>query len=336
MAVNEVSRGAASVPFALFERKGVERERLADHPILRLLKRPNPLQSGHELFEAVYGYLLIAGNSYLEAVGPESKPPRELYSLRPDRMKVIAGPKGLPLGYRFEVEGRAREWRVDPLSGRAGVLHLKTFNPLDDWYGLSPIEACAFSIDQHNEAGKWNQALLQNGARPSGALVFEGELSDEQWAHLRDEFAEKYEGAKNAGRPLLLEGGLKWEAMGHSPKDMDFINAKHTAARDIAIAFGVPPQLLGIPGDNTYSNFREARLALWENTIAPLVAHVAEELNNWLAPAFGQGLELAPDLDEIPALALNRERLWERLGKADWLSAEEKRRFAGVAMRDVS
>ncbi len=331
MAVNEVSRGAASVPFALFERRAAQRERITDHPILRLLKRPNPLQSGHELFEAVYGYLLIAGNSYLEAVGPEGRPPRELFSLRPDRMKVIAGAKGLPLGYRFEVEGKAREWRVDPLTGRAGVLHLKTFNPLDDWYGLSAVEPAAFSIDQHNEAGKWNQALLQNGARPSGALVFEGELSDEQWSHLREEFAEKYEGAGNAGRPLLLEGGLKWEAMGHTPKDMDFTNAKHTAARDIAIAFGVPPQLLGIPGDNTYANFREARVALWESTIVPLVAHIAEELNNWLAPAFGHGLELAPDLDEVPALALNRERLWERLSKADWLSAEEKRRLAGVA-----
>lgn len=330
MAVNEVARGAASVRFALFERRRGKRERVAEHPLLKILKRANPLQSGAELFEAVYGYLLIAGNSYLEAVGPEAKAPRELFSLRPDRMKVIPGPKGLPSGYVFEAAGRKKEWRADPLTGQSAILHLKTFNPLDDWYGMSPVEPAAFSIDQHNEAGKWNQALLQNGARPSGALVFEGALAEEQWTRLREEFAEKYEGAANAGRPLLLEGGLKWEAMGHSPKDMDFINAKHTAARDIAIAFGVPPQLLGIPGDNTYANFREARLALWENTIVPLVAHVADELNNWLAPMFGEGLELAPDLDEAPALSLRTERLWERLAKADWLTPEEKRRLAGA------
>lgn len=330
MAVNEVSRGAASVPFALFEGRGAERRRIAEHPLLRLLKRANPLQSGVELFEAVYGYLLIAGNSYLEAVGPDGRPPRELFALRPDRMKVVPGPKGLPAAYRFEAAGRAKEWRADALTGKSAILHLKTFNPLDDWYGMSPVEPAAFSIDQHNEAGRWNQALLQNGARPSGALVFEGELAEEQWTRLKEEFAATYEGAGNAGRPLLLEGGLKWEAMGHSPKDMDFINAKHTAARDVAIAFGVPPQLLGIPGDNTYANFREARLALWENTILPLVGHITEELNNWLAPMFGDGLELKADLDEVPALQLQRERLWERLAKADWLTPEEKRRLAGI------
>ncbi len=111
--------------------------------------------------------------------------------------------------------------------------------------------------------------------------------------------------------------------------DMDFINAKHTAARDIALAFGVPPQLLGIPGDNTYSNMREARLALWEETVLPLIDQIAAELNNWLVPRFGDGLELAHDLDAPPALGLRRERHWEKLNKADFITINEKRAAAG-------
>lgn len=334
MAVSEVARGAASVPWALFEQSGGRRgrrARLAKHPLLELLRRPNPLQGGAELFEALYSYLLIAGNCYLEAVGPEGKPPRELFTLRPDRMKVIPGSRGLPQGYEFSLGGKTKRWNVDPITGRGPILHLKTFNPLDDWYGLSPIEPASFSIDQHNEAGRWNQALLQNGARPSGALVFEGELAEEQWERLKTEFLEKYEGAVNAGRPLLLEGGLKWEPMGHNPKDMDFVNAKHTSARDIAIAFGVPPQLLGIPGDATYSNYREARLALWENTIMPLVDHVKDEFNNWLIPKFEGALRLEPDLDEVPALAIKREHVWGRIRAADWLTVNEKRELTGFA-----
>ena len=105
--------------------------------------------------------------------------------------------------------------------------------------------------------------------------------------------------------------------MGLSPKRHGFPARQRTrAARDIALAFGVPPQLLGIPGDNTYSNYQEARLALWEETIIPLLRHLRDELNGWLAPLFGDGLELDVDLDEVPALTLRRERRWEMLLRA--------------------
>jgi phage portal protein BeeE len=185
-------------------------------------------------------------------------------------MKVVAGKTGLPQGYAFTLSGAERRWEADPVSGRVAILHLKTFHPLDDWYGLSPVEPAGYAIDQRNESDRWNMALLQNGARPSGALVYEprdgaaANLTDEQFARLRQEVAAQYGGAKNAGRPMLLDGGLRWQEMSLSPKDMDFLDARHAASRDVAQAFGVPPQLLGIPGDNTYSNYQEARLSLWD------------------------------------------------------------------------
>jgi HK97 family phage portal protein len=76
-------------------------------------------------------------------------------------------------------------------------------------------------------------------------------LSEAQFGRLKSELEVTYSGSRNAGRPLLLEFGLDWKAMSLSPKDMDFLQAKHAAAREIALAFGVPPMLLGIPGDNT-------------------------------------------------------------------------------------
>ena len=122
------------------------------------------------------------------------------------------------------------------------------FNPLDDYYGLSPLEAAAVAVDTHNAAAKWNKALLDNAARPSGALVYAGPegavMSDAQFERLKKELSDQYQGTANAGRPLLLEGGLDWKAMSLSPKDMDFMEAKHSAAREIALAFGVPPMLL--------------------------------------------------------------------------------------------
>ena len=96
-------------------------------------------------------------------------------------------------------------------------------------------------------------------------------LSDNQFERLKRELEDNYQGAVNAGRPLLLEGGLDWKAMSLSPKDMDFLDAKHNAAREIALCFGVPPMLLGIPGDNTYANYQEANRAFCRSTVLPLV-----------------------------------------------------------------
>ena len=194
--------------------------------------------------------------------------------------------------------------------------------------------------DVHNAASAWNKALLDNAARPSGALVYSaagGNLSEEQFERLKQELDENYRGAKNAGRPLLLEGGLDWKSLSLSPKDMDFIEAKHSSARDIALAFGVPPMLLGIPGDNTYSNYAEANRALYRQTVLPMAARLCEAIASWLAPAFGQEsgqvLALVPDLDQVSALAAERESLWARVNTAGFLSDDEKRAAVGYAPR---
>lgn len=338
-AVNLVAEGAASVPWVLFEKSTGSRQRVGAHPVLKLLMRPNPLQGGAEFFQSIYANRMIAGNAYIQMAGPKEGAPLELHALRPDRVAVIAGKNGLPGGYRYTVGDHYADFAVNPATGQSPILHLKAFHPLNDWYGLSPIEAAAYSIDQHNQAGAWNQALLQNGARPSGALVVSmqdhtgGVLSEDQYTRIRQQIDEQYSGPANAGRPLLLEGGLEWRDMSMSPRDMDFINAKHSAARDIALAFGVPPQMLGIPGDNTYSNMAEARLALWEQTILPLVDSVCDALNNWLSPFYGKHVELAYDTDGVSALASRQEKVWERVNNATFLSDEEKRELVGLAKR---
>lgn len=331
--VRTIATACASAKWLLYGRRGQE---FTEHKLLDLLARPNPAQSGAALFESVVGFFLISGNSYLEAAGPERGPPHEIYALRPDRMKVLPGPTGLPAGYEYSVLGKKHVFAADALTGASAILHLKTFNPLDDWYGLSPIEAAAYSIDQHNAAGVWNQALLQNSARPSGALVFsprEGpaSLSESQFERLKSEIDEHYSGARAAGRPLLLEGGLDWKEMSLSPKDMDFLNAKLQSARDVAAAFGVPPMLVGVPGDATYANYREARLALWEETILPLLDFLADQLNNWLSPRFGEHLRLAYDSDAISALSPRREEVWARVAGAGFLTVNEKRAAVGYA-----
>ena len=178
----------------------------------------------------------------------------------------------------------------------------------------------------------WNKALLDNSARPSGALVYDAadaSLSVEQFERLKSELETAHQGASNAGRPLLLEGGLDWKPMGYSPRDMDFIEAKWVAAREIALALGVPPMLLGIPGDNTYSNYAEANRTFWRQTVLPLVNRTAGSLSNWLDDSYGEGLVLKPDINNIDALSLERDARWQRISKADFLTLNEKREALG-------
>lgn len=174
--------------------------------------------------------------------------------------------------------------------------------------------------------------MLDNAARPSGALVFaasDEQLTAEQFERLKNELETSYQGAANAGRPMVLEGGLDWKEMGYSPKDMDFIAAKNSAAREIALAFGVPPMLLGIPGDNTYSNFTEANRTFWRQTVIPVLGKVTDAIGNFVGPKFGPDLKLSFDLDQVEALSHDRDALWARVNAATFLSDDEKRAAVG-------
>jgi HK97 family phage portal protein len=333
-AVKLVAENAASVAYLVYEGATVRDQ----HPLLELLARPNPRQEGAALLEAIYAHLLLAGNAYVEAVALDgqdtkqgSKDVRELYALRPDRMRVVPGSDGWPAAYEYTVAGSSV--RFDQSLSPPPILHLAQFHPLDDHYGLSSLEAAAVAVDTHNAAAKWNKALLDNSARPSGALVYSGPegsvLSDNQFERLKRELEDTYQGALNAGRPLLLEGGLDWKPMSLSPKDMDFLEAKNTAAREIALAFGVPPMLLGIPGDNTYSNYQEANRVFWRQTVLPLASRIGSALAQWLAPVFGAEVRLAVDPDRIPALSLDRAALWDMATKAPFLTLNEKRALTG-------
>ncbi len=332
--VRLVAEAAASVPLHITDRGG------KPHGFTALLKRPNPEQSGPELLEAFFGHLQIAGNGWLELVALEGEP-REICALRPDRVRIIPGASGWPTGWEHEVNGiKRRLWR-DAATGRSPMCHLKLFNPTDDLYGQSPLEAAAIAVDIHNAGGAWNKALIDNAARPSGALVYRGvpgaeRLSEDQFERLKAELSQAHTGAANAGRPLLLEGGLEWTCMSLTPAEMDFVEARRAAARDIALAFGVPPMLLGIPGDATYANYKEANTAFWRQTIVPLVSKASAALAAWLSPWSDEPLLIRPDLDDVPALSAERETFWARLEATSFLTSQEKRALAGLEPADLA
>jgi HK97 family phage portal protein len=327
--VKLIAEAASALPLVL-QNQGA---RFDVHPLLDVLSRPNPMQGRVDLFEALYAQILLSGNAYIEAVGEAGQVPAELHVLRSDRMSLVPGADGWPVAYEYAVGSKKHRFHVE--NGHSPVCHIKSFHPSDDHYGLSPIQAAATAIDVHNSASRWSKSLLDNAARPSGAIVYKGAdgqaaMSSDQYERLLGEMESHHQGARNAGRPMLLEGGLDWKPMGFSPSDMEFQKTKDAAAREIALAFGVPPMLLGIPGDATYSNYQEANRAFYRLTVLPLVQKVTGAVGHWLSEMSVDAVELKPDLDQVSALSAERDAQWNRVASADFLSPEEKRSMLGL------
>jgi HK97 family phage portal protein len=336
--VNEISKGASAVPFIIKDGEQI----LEEHPLIQLLNRPNPLQSYSEFFNSLYGYLLLSGNAYILKVGSEMGTPQELHQLRPDRIEIKGGSSAIPEKYKYTINGKVKaEYLVDQENGFSELKHVKLWNPLDDFYGCSPLSAAAVEVDQFNMSNKHNVNLLGNGARPSGAVIFKPKddagydvnLTESQRQQLLTDLNNRFQGTNNAGRPLLLEGDFDWREMGLSPKDLDFARLKHMSATDIAMCFGVPSQLVGVPDAQTYANVAEARLALYEETIIPHLRKIASDLNEWLVPMFGENLKLEFDIDSIPALSERRKKIYENVTSAvreGIMTRNEARQIVGL------
>ena len=327
-----ISSSVASVKMNLFKQVENKREEIKNHPVNLLLRRANPLESFNFIILKAMAYFLISGNSYIEKISPDGGDnkgvPKELYVLRPDKIQIKTDDKtGILKQYIYDEK---IPFDIDPITQKSDILHLKTFHPLDDFFGLSITESTAREIDSSNEAGEWQKKMFENEGRPGMVISIHGFLGEEQWDRLEKQLKEDHGGSYNAGKDLILEGENTASVVPYSwtPKEMDWIESNRELARKICLGYGVPPMLLGIPGDNTYSNLKEARSAFWEDTVCFYLNYFKDEFNNWI---FGDNLELFldHDLDNVPALAYKRESLWTTANTNNFLTINEKREMVG-------
>lgn len=307
--ISKISKAVADIPFIV----KINDNEVENDPFTTLLNRPSPKQTYQSFMQQLVMHRLISGNSYVYGNIVSTKKIMELNVMRPDRVTIDITKTGIPYQYVYNINGEIYKYPIDPITLMSQVLHMKEQNPLCDLYGMSPISAAAMSIDQHNESQEWNKKLLQNSARPPGVLTLKDRgdtaqtLTDKQKEDLRDQIENKFAGYKNAGKIPILTFDMEWRSMGMSPTDMDWLNGKNSTARDICLAFGFPPHLLGMAEGTTFNNVAEAKMALYEETVIPLCQSMLSDLANFFSEHSGKSIEIVADLDGVTALAPRRE-----------------------------
>lgn len=330
--VSLIAQSASHVPWKIYHDINGKRKLIEHHPVSKILKKPNLEMAGADFFTEVIANLLLYGNSYIVINLLKNGQIAELYTLNPELTEIIFN-NGTPVAYKFSGFNKQKVYPIDKINRKSQILHIASYNPEDRYYGLSSLKAASKSINLHNQTIEWNKALLKNSARPSGALVFQdgnGYLSDDQFERLKEQFYENFSGSSNGGKPIILEGGLKWQDTSSAEKLEKFLELKDSSARDIAMAFNVPPQLLGINGDNTYSNMQEARLALWEENIVPLLDKLSDSFSSWLSYWYNESLIIDFDRDSISTLTEKRQNLWSKISSANFMTINEKRAMVGL------
>ncbi len=330
--VSLIASSASHVPWLVYKNQGNKRIFADNHLVAKLLKKPNSEISGADFFTEIISSLLLYGNSYLFLAGYNNSSVSGIYNLHSKAVDIITK-ENRPIAYRYRAYGTEKLYHIDSTSRVSRVLHFKNYHPSNHLYGLSSLSAASKSINLYSKTLDWNKALLKNAVKPSGALVFQdgnGYLTDEQFERLQQQFYDNFSGSSNSGKPLVLEGGLKWQETNNAERFEKFLELKDSSARDIAIAFNIPPQLLGINGDNTYSNMQEARLALWEENIIPLLDKLSDGLSNWFSHWLEEDLLIDFDRDSISALIERRENLWLKIASASFMTLNEKRSFVGL------
>jgi HK97 family phage portal protein len=286
---------------------------LDNHPVWDILKRPNKKQTWAMFCRELQIHADLCGEAFVLRLGAANLP-SELRLIRPDRITVEHTTTDVT-GYTYL---KNTQWAK--LYSPEEICHIRFESALDDWRGESPLTAAAVSGDLENNGLDWNSSLLKNLAVPS--VVFEGEAGTflpepEDQKRIEEKFKEKYAGKDKAGTVAFLAGGFKVKEIGYSPKDMDWLQGMIGAQIRIAIVLGVPPELIGIQGQKTYSNYIEARRSFYEETILPDADEILNSITAFLQPMGGdQGFQIGVDLSKVSAIQEAQGDHWTRSKEA--------------------
>lgn len=288
-----ISSAAAYVPAYVYRREGNSRIEAPDHPLMRLVRRgANDHQSWPDFVEAFMASALLTGNG-LAAIERDGK--GDVIALRfipwawADVSQLASGRLAYDISEQPGNMGRiGRRYRL--LQGE--VLHLRDRSD-DGLIGRSRLSRAAEVVTAALSLNEFAGSFIGNGAQPSGVISHPGTMKDDQRAAIRESFDRRHAGAGNAGRALILDGGLTWQPSQISPEDAELLESRKFSVEEICRLFQVPPPLVQDYSHNTFTNSETAGRWFAQFTLAPWARKIeAEFARSIFSEASGYELEL--------------------------------------------
>lgn len=242
--VNLLAGTIASLPLMVYRRDSSDERVLAkDHPLYRVLHdSPNYDQTCVDFWEFMEAAIELQGNAYAEIkkIGDRIT---SLVPIRPDLVSVRRLGGG-SLEYRWSADGQSYVRRGED------ILHIRGFGggPLG---GVSALTVCRRAFGQAMSIDSASSSFFANGVRASGVMRTKDSLTGEQRKAAEDLLQEKFAGAMNAGRPMLLDRDMQWEQITINPEDAQMLESRRFSVEEICRVFGVPPHMIGHTENST-------------------------------------------------------------------------------------
>ncbi len=337
--VSVIASKGGGVPLCIFKKDDAEAdaEKVPDHPLQKLLDSVNPFMNQFDLLESTLGFLGLAGNHYWLLDAFQDGKPTEIYPLNPARIKINGDKKKYIRSFTYESAPGVDKAEFPP----EVILHFKTWNPLDDFYGLAPISAARDASDAMMSADRYNRAFFENAAEPGGILTTEGTLMETTRDRIERAWRSLHQGERKAHRVGILEGGLKWQTTSASHKDMQFPELKRMSREDVLAVYRLPPIMVGVFDEANYSNAREQRAIFWADTMIPWLSKLKSVINERLVKPYDAGVFADFDLSGVEELHENRkvaaeeDEILTRSGILTINEAREKRKLPPVSWGDT-
>lgn len=316
-ALSKRAKRIGSIDLSLYDLKrgSGELEEIDDHELLSLLQRPNPMQSQYQFFYTIEMMLGIWGSSPIYKDRSGSKRIMNLWPLRPDLLKSITNADGKIVKYTYTVGGEVKDLAPED------VFLINEPSPTSIITGFSPTQAASLEIDSDIAAAVWNKCLIENFAEPGGVLTTDQKLDDKEFERLKKTWDSRHSGPTNAGRWAVLEKGLKAEAIGRSPKDMDLNETRKFNRNAISAILGVPMSLM-TSEDVNLANAEVGERVFAKDTVEPQMKLIVTTFDEFLVPEFGDTLWLSfqspvpEDVQQKINIALAGEGRWMTVNEA--------------------
>lgn len=284
--VSKIAQKTASIDWQFYriKNRAGDKQELFIHEAIDLLYKPNPFQTKGEFFERFIINKKLAGEAFILKVrknGPGSKVV-ELWNLRPDLVTIIKDRDMYIKGYEFQTSTETVFFSPED------IIYDSSPNPLDEFSGMSAIFAANTRVETELNAVSYQRNFFKNNARPDFILKVTNKVTNQQKEEIKESWEKRHKGALASGRGAFLEGGMEYQQISISQREMDYIESLKMTRDDILTAFGVPKPIVAITDDVNLANAQTAMQIFISETIVPEIKRLTERLNeDLISPEFG-------------------------------------------------